>query len=145
MTLAAGLRSAYRSASHQAWRYNSAWSTASRAAANAASRRCASVNAQGCQGAFKHFHQKKQSVHEAIKARLKTQPSILDFSPRFQYRRLNGNSTRVTTGWQHERARLRQLLLEAYVGRSLRYVLNNLLPRAGKHTIDYLPYLCPFH
>lgn len=143
MVIAAGLRSAYRTAVHQAWRYNSAWATASKAAADAATARC--TNAGSSQTAWsqyaKQLRSKKQSAHEAIRARLKPRPSLLDFSPRFQYRRFNPSSTRSREPWawgkrraafrahprqpcndlHGQQSKLRMLLLEAYAGRSLRY------------------------
>jgi len=143
MSFAAGLKSAYRSALHQAWRYNAAWTTASRAAAAAAGSACAARGGRRSIGDYaRAFKTKKQSAHEALRSRLRPQPSILDFGLRFQFRRSaqhpRGPSTQLPWAWgthrrhgrpqarpypldaQGSRAKLRLLLLEAYAGRSLR-------------------------
>lgn len=140
MAFVGAFSSAYTSAVRQAWRFNAAWTTASKAAAEAATKdrgRTLSDYAHA-------FRSKKQSARDALQARLRPQPSVLDFSLRYQFRRGYPSQTRAVPTQQHpwawgkskpgngsraqqtplhdqgRRAKLRMLLLEAYMGRALR-------------------------
>lgn len=142
MAFAGALRGVYRAAAQNAFRYNAAWTKAAQAAADASGsfRRPLSEYAQ-------QLKSKKQAAHRAIRSKLRPQPSILDFNLRFQFARapevpIEG-SQRSYDPWawgvsrrhgrcrpRHSpsladigrRAKLRRLLLQAYMGRSLRCV-----------------------